>query len=341
MKIKFILPAIALAGWKGEPEEDDDEGLGTSKIMESWAETKCGACKETLRPLRIQLHVLSQPEKDGNKWDVKKRGPWATSETRLIRVLEELCRFGGKADATCAALVEKNEEAIEEWFYAGADPATWIDEICVKAAGHCCSSADQQGPNCEECPKGQNGLVCSGNGKCDGGGDREIIGKCKCNRIDDQAYYEGETCSECPSDDSSLRTFSYFLSNAEKLESETPMCLRCDKACKGGCSAKGPENCTECKEGYAWQIVGGQGGMNVSSDGVLQGAKRACVSLSKPKTILEKKAAATGTQKIFDPDLDIKEAQEIIKRQYKEKEERRRQAEAGKIDANINQKDEL
>ena len=53
---------------------------------------------------------------------------------------------------------------------------------------------------------------------------------------------------------------------------------------------------------------------------IFQGAKRACVSLSKPKTILEKKAAATGTQKIFDPDLDIKEAQEIIKRQYKEKE---------------------
>lgn len=114
--------------------------------MESWAETKCGSCKETLRPLRIQLHILSQPEKDGNKWDENKRGPWKTSETRLIRVLEDLCKFGGKADATCAALVEKNEEAIEEWFYAGADPATWIDEICVKAAGHCCSSDDQHGP---------------------------------------------------------------------------------------------------------------------------------------------------------------------------------------------------
>jgi len=73
--------------------------------------------------------------------------------------------------------------------------------------------------------------------------------------------------------------------------------------------------------------------MNVSSDGVLQvsnlsnavsqdfqGAKRACVSLSKPKTILEKKAAATGTQKIFDPNIDVKMAQEIIKEQYKEKE---------------------
>lgn len=73
--------------------------------------------------------------------------------------------------------------------------------------------------------------------------------------------------------------------------------------------------------------------MNVSSDGVLQvsnlsnavsqgfqGAKRACVSLSKPKTILEKKAAATGTQKIFDPNIDVKMAQEIIKEQYKENE---------------------
>ena len=105
------------------------------------------------------------------------------------------------------------------------------------------------------------------------------------------------------------------------------------KACWGGCSAKGPENCTECKEGYAWQFVGGEGGMNISSDGVLQvqtekitvphyfeGAKRACVSLTKPKTILEKKAAATGTQKIFDPNVDVKMAQEIIKQQYKEKE---------------------
>jgi hypothetical protein len=63
MKLKFFFPAIALAGWKGEPEEDDDEGLGSSKIMESWAETKCAACKETLRPLRIQLHILSEPAK--------------------------------------------------------------------------------------------------------------------------------------------------------------------------------------------------------------------------------------------------------------------------------------
>ena len=105
------------------------------------------------------------------------------------------------------------------------------------------------------------------------------------------------------------------------------------QACWGGCSAKGAENCSECKEGYAWQLVGDKEGMNVSSDGVLQvqrqtisitediqGAKRACVSLTKPKTILEKKAAATGTQKIFDPNIDVKMAQEIIKQQYKEKE---------------------
>ena len=45
-----------------EPDVDD-EGLGTSKIVESWAETKCGACKETLRPLRIMLHILQEPEK--------------------------------------------------------------------------------------------------------------------------------------------------------------------------------------------------------------------------------------------------------------------------------------
>ena len=143
--------------------------------------------------------------------------------------MEELCKHGGKADKACAALLEANEEAIEKWYYDGNDPATWIDEICVKAAGHCCPRSDQQGPNCEECPKGMNGKVCSGNGRCDGGGDREIIGQCKCNRIDDQAYYEGETCSECPSDDSSLRTFSYFLSNEDNLETEEPICLRCDK----------------------------------------------------------------------------------------------------------------
>merc|ERR1712210_229904 len=91
---------------------------------------------------------------------------------------------------------------------------------------------------------------------------------------DDEDMPEEDKEDDDDDDEMPTRTFSYFLSNAEKLESETPMCLRCDKACKGGCSAKGPENCTECKEGYAWQIVGGQGGMNVSSDGVLQGAKR-------------------------------------------------------------------
>lgn len=121
MKLTFFYPAIALAGWKGEPEEDDDEGLGSSKIMESWAETKCGSCKETLRPLRIQLHILSQPEKESCVSDysnlLKITFRMVTNGTRTSAVHgKRPKRVSFEFSKTFASLAEKLTPRVRLWW---------------------------------------------------------------------------------------------------------------------------------------------------------------------------------------------------------------------------------
>ena len=66
---------------------------------------------------------------------------------------------------SCNNFIEKYEEDIESWFKTNPEKSgvDFIDKICVETAKACCAKETQFGPNCEECPTGLNGEVCSGN----------------------------------------------------------------------------------------------------------------------------------------------------------------------------------
>ena len=95
----------------------------------------------------------------------------------------------------------------------------FYDEICVKTSKACCPSESQYGRNCDECPKGLNGEVCSGRGKCGGAGDREGEGGCKCD-----TGYKKDICDECDAE-------RYFM-ETEPTEDQAPKCTRCHTGCK-------------------------------------------------------------------------------------------------------------
>jgi len=117
------------------------------------------------------------------------------------------------------------EDEIEEWFKSGPDSAPadqrkpFYPEICVKVSKACCESETQFGKNCKECPTGINGEVCHGRGKCEGGGDRNGKGTCKCD-----LGYTGKLCDTCA-------TEKYFL-KTEPSDTEKPECTRCFTGCK-------------------------------------------------------------------------------------------------------------
>ena len=92
-------------------------------------------------------------------------------------------------------------------------------EICVKASKACCESETQFGKDCKECPLGVNKEICSGRGKCNGAGDRQGKGGCKCD-----LGYKGNLCDKCDSD-------KYFMEN-EASETLKPSCQRCHSGCK-------------------------------------------------------------------------------------------------------------
>ncbi|KAK6042597.1 hypothetical protein COOONC_19898 [Cooperia oncophora] len=75
-------------------------------------------------------------------WEERKLGKYATSETRFIETMEDIChksslkntdRFNGLADleAKCAFLVEEHEDIIEEFYYKhqSSNMSTWL---CVR-----------------------------------------------------------------------------------------------------------------------------------------------------------------------------------------------------------------
>ena len=72
---------------------------------------------------------------------------------------------------------------------------------------------------------GENGKVCSGNGKCKGSGTRKGNGACACD-----SGFVGETCNQC--------AHNYFLSYQDE---EKTLCSPCHHSCNGDCSGSGPK----------------------------------------------------------------------------------------------------
>lgn len=179
------------------------------------------------------------------KWEEKSLGRWATSETRLIEVIENACGGGyGNMDlasmdmtragknADCYSMLEQNEEWIEEWFEGDPDAkpkSNFYNEFCVIKKKLCCQNRETFGRNCDPCPKFKD-VICNGHGKCSGAGDKEGKGKCIC-----EDNFTGSKCQHCHED--------YYLNKS------TDLCEECHKSCKT-CHGPSKRDCKACGSEY-------------------------------------------------------------------------------------------
>lgn len=67
-------------------------------------------------------------------WEESRLGAWAFSETRLVGVMENVCKQATKPPI-CSSLVEEHEEAVEEWwntkFRADPKKADLFQFLCI------------------------------------------------------------------------------------------------------------------------------------------------------------------------------------------------------------------
>ncbi|XP_033744502.1 cysteine-rich with EGF-like domain protein 2-B isoform X2 [Pecten maximus] len=196
--------------------------------------SKCDVCTAIVNNFDKGLKKTAKSNFGGGntKWEESRLGSFATSETRLVEVVEGLCEG---EDKKCHTILEENEELIEKYwfkFYAKGlqeDLKMWL---CISNMQVCCPE-NTYGPTCRECPGGKE-RPCTGNGACDGGGTRKGTGKCNCN-----AGYEGDLCDNCKD--------GYF----EESKNDThTICTACHKSCQSTCWEDGPKGCDECRTGY-------------------------------------------------------------------------------------------
>ncbi|CAC5366481.1 Cysteine-rich with EGF-like domain protein 2-B,Cysteine-rich with EGF-like domain protein 2-A,Cysteine-rich with EGF-like domain protein 2,Cysteine-rich with EGF-like domain protein 1 [Mytilus coruscus] len=123
---------------------------------------KCSVCRGIIDNFDEGLKKTAKANFGGGntRWEEKSLGSYATSETRLVEIVENLC-----------------SKDIKEW-------------LCIENIKVCCPK-NTYGPSCSQC-KGDTERPCTGNGKCDGEGTREGTGKCNCD-----SGYKGDLCDEC------------------------------------------------------------------------------------------------------------------------------------------------
>ncbi|KAK5978652.1 Latent transforming growth factor beta binding protein 4 [Trichostrongylus colubriformis] len=236
---------------------------------------KCGYCHFLVATFEAGLRRTARHHFAGGDtaWEERKLGKYATSETRFIETMEDICRKSALKDSStfnvladlevkCSFLVEENEEAIEEYYYKhqSSNMTTWL---CESRLELCCPEG-HYGKNCAKCPGlDKSGLVCYGHGKCDGEGSRTGSGKCKC---DDG--YAGNVCRQCAPD---------FFEKSKTNKSVE--CEKCDLACSGGCTGSGPEKCVRCR--YGWNLTPGQGCVDINeceTGGVCSKPNEKCIN---------------------------------------------------------------
>ncbi|CAI5449121.1 unnamed protein product [Caenorhabditis angaria] len=207
---------------------------------------KCRTCNFLIATFEEGLKNTARNHFAGGDtaWEEKNLGKYKTSETRLIEVLEGVCKkstisnidkFHGISDLEfkCASLVENYEEQVEEFYYnhQSKNASIWF---CVEQLNLCCPHG-HFGKTCEKCPGLAEGAdACFGNGACHGDGSREGNGKCKC-----EDGYSGNLCRHCETD--------YY---EEKKRETSINCKKCHESCQGGCKDETPKSCSKCKNGW-------------------------------------------------------------------------------------------
>jgi len=198
----------------------------------------CGSCTNLVTSFEAGMEKTKRGKLAGGDtaWEEQAGQKYATSEVRLAEITEELCRDVERGESQCHHLAGEWEELIEEWWATNPDTRQPLRQwLCVDQLKVCCEG-ETYGPDCKPCSVfGENGKLCSGNGKCKGAGTRKGNGKCSCSK-----EYAGEKCDQC-----NLGFYQSFKDESKLL------CSACHKACKGYCSGPGPKACTQCKEGYS------------------------------------------------------------------------------------------
>ncbi|XP_074644946.1 cysteine-rich with EGF-like domain protein 2 isoform X2 [Tubulanus polymorphus] len=199
---------------------------------------KCEVCKELVKNFKAGLQRTSKSNFGGGNtdWEENRLGSFATSETRLIEITENICS-GTTDEKKCHHMMENEEEKIEDWwrreFSKKKDAVDNFEKwLCQDELKYCCPD-NHFGPDCGPCIGGVARL-CNDNGKCDGGGTRSGSGKCKCD-----SGYKGDMCNECKD--------GYY----EESKNDTHIsCKVCHLSCKNTCSTDGPKGCDDCRDGY-------------------------------------------------------------------------------------------
>lgn len=195
---------------------------------------KCPTCSDIVEAFKKGKDKTEKSNFGGGNtaWEERALGSWAQSETRLVEIMEGLC---DDSASECHAMVEEQEETLEEWWFKhqfkdeNIDMKKWF---CIDTLEVCCHEGTY-GPDCTECAGGKDS-PCNGHGKCEGDGTREGSGKCSCD-----SGYEGELCDECAD-----------LFFEETGEDSKPKCTACHESCAESCSGSSPKDCEKCKEGW-------------------------------------------------------------------------------------------
>lgn len=207
---------------------------------------KCKACAFLVDTFNAGLEKTANQHFAGGDtaWEEKNLGKYKTSETRLVEVMEGVCkkRTLGNTDKyshvkelefKCSALFEDAEESVEEWYKSQQD-LDLFSHLCVDTLKICCPEG-RFGKECAACPGVEKGIaVCYAHGECHGAGSREGTGKCACTE-----GYTGHSCQHCAS--------NYFPLKKTDTEIE---CSKCDNSCAGGCSGSTAKDCVKCATGW-------------------------------------------------------------------------------------------
>ncbi|XP_065829099.1 cysteine-rich with EGF-like domain protein 2 [Oscarella lobularis] len=193
-------------------------------------EDPCDTCTNLVKSFNEGLEKTAGANFGGGNsdWEETRLGSFATSETRLVEILDSVCE---RNSHSCNTMLEEKEEVLEEWWFKeqqnNKNLQIWFCENKIEV----CCPKNTYGPKCKECPGGVE-KPCSERGSCLGEGKRSGSGRCSC----DQGY-QGDICDTCVE--------GYF-----KNELEDGNCTKCHYSCALTCHGPGKLGCDKCKAGW-------------------------------------------------------------------------------------------
>lgn len=192
---------------------------------------RCTTCRELVEKFHKGMEKTAKNHFGGGDtaWEESRLGSYARSETRLLEILETVCKDSSK-DSACHAMVEEYEEEIENfWFKKQNELSGLENHLCINIAKVCCLGG-KYGKECKDCPGGSSN-PCFGRGDCKGNGTRGGTGKCDC-----KPEYTGDLCDECSD--------GYYNADGNLT------CKQCHESCDSSCSDGTNKGCDSCKDGY-------------------------------------------------------------------------------------------